>query len=123
MTARDLVLGYFTAWTTKRSADAFALLAPDLEFSGPGATYKTSAEFRPGLEAFAQMTRSATLLELLVDGDRVAMLYDWEMPLGTIRIASFFRVKDGKIRWYDTRFDPTKLNELRAQRPQHRDPP
>jgi ketosteroid isomerase-like protein len=115
MTAREIVLGYFHAWTSMRADDAYALLAPDIEFSGPGATYTTAAEFKPGLEAFAQMTKSATLLELLVEGDRVAMLYDWEMPLGTVRIASFFRVADGKIRWYDTRFDPTKLNELRAR--------
>jgi hypothetical protein len=25
-----------------------------------------------------------------------------------------FRVANGKIRWYDTRFDPTKLRELQA---------
>ena len=116
MTAREIVLGYFNAWTSKRAGDAYALLAPDLAFSGPGATYKSAAELKPGLEAFAQMTKSATLLELLVDGDRVAMLYDWEMPLGTVRIASFFRVADGKIAWYDTRFDPAKLDQLRAQK-------
>ena len=115
MTTRDIVLGYFHAWTTKRTADAYALLAADLEFSGPGATYKTAAEFKPGLEAFAAMTKAATLVELMVDGDRAAMLYDWEMPLGVVRIASFFRVADGKIRWYDTRFDPGKLAELRAR--------
>src|SRR4051812_18859774 len=112
MTVREIVLGYFTAWTTKRTADAYALLAPDLEFSGPGATYKTAGDFKPGLEAFAQLTKSATLLEMIVDGNRAAMLYDWEMPLGTVRIASFFRVANGKICWYDTRFDPAKLNEL-----------
>ena len=115
MTTREIVEGYFTAWTTKRAADAYALLAPDLEFSGPGATYKSAAEFKPGLEAFAAMTKSARVVELIVDGDRASMLYDWEMPLGSVRIASFFRVASGKIRWYDTRFDPAKLNELRAR--------
>jgi hypothetical protein len=116
MTTREIVLAYFEGWTQKRTADAYALLAPDLAFSGPGATYATAADFKPGLEAFAAMTKSAALVELFVDGDRAAMLYDWEMPLGTIRIASFFRVEGGKIRWYDTRFDPSKLNELRARR-------
>jgi len=117
MTTREIVEGYFNAWTTKRPADAYALLAPDLEFSGPGASYKTAAEFKPGLDAVAAMTKAATIVELFVDGDRAAMLYDWEMPLGVVRIASFFRVAGGKIRWYDTRFDPSKLNELRAQQP------
>jgi len=113
MTTREIVMGYFTGWTTGRAADAYALLAPDLEFSGPGASYQSAADFKPGLEAFAAMTKSAALVELIVDGDRAAMLYDWEMPLGVVRIASFFRVAGGKIRWYDTRFDPSKLNELR----------
>ena len=117
MTTRDIVEGYFTAWTTQRTADAYALLAPDLEFSGPGASYRTAAEFKPGLEAFAAMTKSAKLIELIVEGDRAAMLYDWEMPLGVVRIASVFRVAGGKIRWYDTRFDPKKLDELRARKP------
>ena len=115
MTTKEIVEGYFHAWTAKRAADAYALLAPDLEFSGPGASYRSAAELKPGLEAFAAMTKSARIIELMIDGDRAAMLYDWEMPLGTVRIASFFRVAGGKIRWYDTRFDPAKLNELRAR--------
>jgi hypothetical protein len=114
-TTREIVMAYYTGWTTKRTADAYAMLAPDLEFSGPGATYRSAAELKPGLEAFAAMTVAATLVEIMVEGDRAALLYDWEMPLGVVRIASFFRVADGKIRWYDTRFDPAKLDELRPR--------
>ena len=40
---RSIVEGYFTAWTTQRTADAYALLAPDLAFSGPGAKYADAA--------------------------------------------------------------------------------
>jgi hypothetical protein len=68
---------------------------------------------------FAAMTRGARVVELLVSGDRAAMLYDCDLPppVGTLRIASFFRVEGGKIRSYDTRFDATELSRLLAQRP------
>src|SRR5687767_10904644 len=98
---RKIVMEYFNAWTTKKTDEAFATLADDLEFVGPNASFKSAAEFRPGLESFAAMTRSVKISELLVDGDRAAMLYDCELPppVGTLRIASFFRVAGGKIRW------------------------
>jgi hypothetical protein len=36
--------------------------------------------------------------------------------VGTLRIASFFRVENGKIRWYETFFDPTEFRKLQARR-------
>ena len=63
------------------------------------------------------MSRGARVLELLVQGDRAAMLYDCDLPqpVGTLRIASFFRVENGKIRTYETCFDATELRKLLAQ--------
>ena len=79
---------------------------------GPSAHYKTAEEFRPGLIGFAKLTKSARIAELLVDGDRAAMLYDCEFITGgKTRIASFFRVAGGKIAWYETQFDPTEFRK------------
>jgi hypothetical protein len=63
------------------------------------------------------MTKRAQATELLVQGDRAALLYDCELPppVGLIKIASFFRVANGKIRWYETLFDATELRKLQAQ--------
>jgi ketosteroid isomerase-like protein len=115
---RRIVESYFRAWTTQDIATAMAQLADDLEFSGPGATIKGAKEFEPSLVGFAHLTRSARILELLVDGDRAALLYDCELiqPAGTVRIASFFQVAGGKIRRYDTRFDPAALAKLQRGR-------
>jgi hypothetical protein len=115
---RSVVEGYFAAWTQNRVPEAYAFLATDLEFAGPTASYVGAEKFRPALIGFAAMTRSARILELIVDGDRAALLYDCELPppVGTLRIASFFRVVDGKIQSYDTRFDATELRKLLAQR-------
>ena len=115
---RAVVEQYFAAWTGHDPDRAYALLAPNLEFSGPGAQYRTAEEFRPGLVAFAAMAKGARVLEVLVDGDRVAMLYDCDLPdpVGTLRISSFFRVENGKIRTYDTRFDATNFSKLVAKK-------
>jgi hypothetical protein len=86
--------------------------------SSPGqlASYRTAEAFRPALVNFAAMTKWARIVELVVDGDRAALLYDCELLhlVGSLRIASFFRVENGKIRVYDTRFDATELRKVLA---------
>jgi ketosteroid isomerase-like protein len=115
---RRVVEGYFAAWTSKNVDAAYALLADDLAFWGPTASYQSAAAFRPALAGFAAMTKRAQATEFVVQGDRAALLYDCELPppVGTIKIASFFRVANGKIRWYETLFDATELRKLQAQR-------
>jgi hypothetical protein len=112
---RSVVEGYFAAWTTNKLPAARALLADDLEFVGPTASYGSAEAFAPALTKFAAMTKSARIAELIVDGDRAAMLYDCELEgVGKLRIASFFRVEKGKIRWYETQFDATELRRLQG---------
>jgi ketosteroid isomerase-like protein len=112
---RTVVETYFNAWTSKDVEGAFACLAPNLVFIGPSAKLTSAELFRPGLAGFAALTKSARIDELLVDGDRAAMLYDCEfVGGGTTRIASFFRVEGGKIAWYETQFDPTEFRKAMA---------
>ena len=114
--SRKVVQSYFAAWTSKNVREAHALLADDLQFSGPTASYQSAAEFWPALVGFAEMTVAARIVELIVEGDRAAMLYDCELPqpIGTLKIASFFRVENGKIRTYETQFDATELRKVLA---------
>ena len=53
------------------------------------------------------------MIELLVDGDRAALLYECDVPppVGTIRTASFQRVEGGRIPLYVQVFDATELRE------------
>lgn len=115
---RTVVMTYFEAWTASRPDEAYALLADDLEFAGPTASYASAAAFRPALIGFAAMTRSARIVDLIVQDDRAALLYDCELPepVGMLRISSFFRVENGRIRTYDTRFDATELRKLLARK-------
>ena len=77
---RRVVEGYFAAWTAKTVDEAYAFLADDLAFWGPTASYQSAAAFRPALAGFAVMTKCAQATELVVQGDRAALLYDCELP-------------------------------------------
>jgi SnoaL-like domain len=113
---RRVVEGYFAAWTANKVPEAYALVADDLEFIGPTASYKSAEAFRPALIGFAAMSKNARVIDLMVEGDRAALLYECELPppVGMLRIASFFRVENGKIRTYETLFDATELRKLQA---------
>ena len=110
------MLGYFNAWTAKRPDEAFAFLADDLSFWGPSASYSSAAQFRAGLNAFAAMTKRAQLMKLIVEGDWAAMFNDCKLPdpIGTIKIASYFRVEGRKIKQYETMFDATAFPRAKA---------
>jgi SnoaL-like domain len=112
-----VVESYFAAWVDKRPDEAYKWLAKDLVFVGPTGRYTSAAEFRPALNRFSAMTRRAKIIEFIVDDDRAAMLYECELadPVGTIHIMSFFRVREGKICWYETQFDATNFRALQSR--------
>src|SRR5262249_58010739 len=114
---RRVVESYFASWTTKYVPAAHALLAGDLEFSGPTASYQSADAFLPALAKFAEMTKWARIVDLVVEGDRAALLYDCELPqpVGKLRIASFFRVEKGKIGVNERLLDATELRQLQAR--------
>ena len=120
MTAQDetrrVVEGYFAAWTAKKVDEACAFLADDLKITGPTASYDSAAAFRPALVRFAAMTKRARAIDLVVQDKRAALLYECELPppVGTVKIGSFFKVENGKIRTYEILFDATELRKLQA---------
>jgi hypothetical protein len=114
---RKVVEGFFAAWTTRNEREARALMADDLAYSGPLNTYQTADALLAPLMTFAAMVRGARMIELVVEGDRAALLYDCELPppVGTLRAASFQRVEGGRIRTYLQAFDATELRKLQAR--------
>lgn len=111
---RTIVEAFFHAWTAGDAAATRALLADDLEYSGPLNTYHRADELVPPLMKFVSILRGANLLEVIVDGDRAALLYECQLPepVGTLRTASFQRVERGKIQTYRQEFDATALRVL-----------
>jgi hypothetical protein len=113
---RKVVEGFFAAWTSKDERSARAFLADDLHYNGPLNTYESADALMGPLMKFAAMVRGARMIEVVVEGDRAALLYDCDLPepVGTLRAASFQRVEKGKIRTYLQAFDATELRKLQA---------
>jgi len=110
----DIVKAFFAAWTRNDARATRALMADNMKYSGPLNSYDTADALHAPLMKFAAMVGGATLIELVVDGDRAALLYDCDLPapVGTLRAASFQRVKDGKIVSYLQAFDASELRKL-----------
>jgi len=114
METKHIVEQFFAAWTTGNAAAARALMADDMRYEGPLNTYDTADALHGPLMRFATLLRSATMIDVIVDGDRAALLYDCVLPNGTLRSATFQRVANGKIVSYVQAFDPTLLRQKGA---------
>jgi ketosteroid isomerase-like protein len=113
---RDVVRGYYDAWTSRDLGRARGYLADDLEFQGSLRRFSRADDFIPALEQFLQILEDVRLLKELYEGDDAMMLYDCMTGrAGTIRTAEAFTVRDGKIRDIKLVFDPTELNKLGRQ--------
>ena len=111
-------MAYFNAWTSHDVDEAYAQLAEDVYVQGPTGGARSAVEFRPGLEAFAAMTKRAQVLSFVVEGENAALFYEAELPppVGVLRIGSFFKVTKGKISNYEILFDATEFRKLLAQK-------
>lgn len=109
--SRRVAEAFFAAWTAGKERESRACMADDLSYSGPLNTYRSADELLGPLMKFAATLRGARMVELIAEGDRVAMLYDCELPepIGTLRAASFMHIEDGKIRSIRHAFDATAL--------------
>ena len=117
---RKAVEANFAAWGRgNRTDEAFALLAPTLQFAGPNPAYESAEAFLPALRGFAAVTRGTWVVELVVQEGRAWLLNDCGLPdpVGTVRMVSFSRVQAGKSAWYETFFHPTDLRKLPARQP------
>lgn len=75
------------------------LLSDHLDFSGALAGHVPEATdgFLGGVAGFIATVRSLTVVREAHDDGRSAVLYDAEMPGGTVRFAEFFMFSDGVI--------------------------
>ena len=80
------------------------LLADDFVFDGPVAGRMAGgSRFTHGVRGFIETVRDITILQVVVTSAGAAVLYDAELPNGTVRFSEFFE------------FDGDKIRELRIQ--------
>ena len=101
--AATLVGAYYGSWENgiatfdrERLAE---ILAEDLDFEGSIAGKRRGAAgFMLGLQRFVEVLKSPIHVQQQVEaGDLAAVLYEAEMPGGSMRFAEFFRVEHGRI--------------------------
>ena len=87
-------------------ADAFddgqslrVLLSSHLDFTGSLAGHRPDAteDFLRGVAGFIATVRNINVIREVHDEQASAVLYDAEMPGGTVRFAEFFTFRDGVI--------------------------
>jgi hypothetical protein len=115
----ELVTAYYDSWKSGiASYDenlVRGILAANLEFEGPLAGKRDSAEaFLPGLAAFVKAVKTVRFVQQVFAGNQAAVLYDCDlsMPAGTFRFVEFFVVENDKIQAIKLVFDATEFRKL-----------
>jgi SnoaL-like domain len=115
---RDLVEEYVTAVGEKRLERVAEMVHPDATFGG---TVQNEAH---GRDAFVQGFRNLLpvldhneIREIVVEGDRAAVLYDFvtDTPAGAVLSAEFLMFEDGLIRSSTLLFDQRRWPEVMAE--------
>jgi hypothetical protein len=79
--------------------DLLPLLADDFVFEGPIAGRVAGGErFAGGVRGFIDTVREIRLLQVVLAEGGAAVLYDAELPGGTVRFSEFFELEGDRIR-------------------------
>ena len=105
-----IALDYFGAWTGGNIDSAASLIADDATFDMPINEYPDKRSFVQAVEFTASSTSDVRLLAQFGNEQDALLIYDMRMaPIGELRIAEQFRVRDGKIRMIRHIHDTEKL--------------
>ena len=84
-----------------------SILVPDLDFDGPIAGHVRGADrFTRGVAGFTETQQGIRFLQQVITPDAAAVLYDADLPGGTLRFAEFFRFDGGQIASITLLYDP-----------------
>jgi ketosteroid isomerase-like protein len=97
VSALAVACGYHDAWQRRDYQAAWQLLSDDLTVEVPVNSYDSKAAFAEAAQRTREMTAAVTpLAEFGNDGEAV-LIYDLTLPIGDLRIAEYFHVRDGRI--------------------------
>jgi ketosteroid isomerase-like protein len=117
-TTAEVVDDYYASWRNGISSfdedRVRGVLDENLDFEGPIAGKRRGAAgFVGGLKRFVEGLRAPIqILQQMDSGDQAAVLYDAELPEGTMRFAEFFHVRDGRIESIRLLYDAAQYRAL-----------
>jgi SnoaL-like protein len=115
---RQLTVEYNRAFGEGRIEDLRRMLHPDLEFDGTVAKpTRGRDEYLAGLPRLCSILERNELRELIVDGDRAFVLYDFvtDTPAGAVLSGELLTYEDGLIRKITLLFDWRRWPEAVAE--------
>lgn len=99
------VMQYIHALDGNNYDEAAGYIDQDVKIIGPaGETFGKPREFTGMLERFKGRY---DIKRTFNDGDEVCLLYDFHMEDATVYMSSWYKVRDGKIVFIRTIFDPS----------------
>jgi ketosteroid isomerase-like protein len=116
--AATLVSAYYGSWqngiATFDKERLTEILAEDLDFEGSIAGKRRGAAgFMVGLQHFVEAMKPPIHVKQRVEAsDQAAVLYEAELPAGSMRFAEFFRVEHGRIGAIQLLYDPAQYLAL-----------
>jgi hypothetical protein len=88
-----------------------SLLGPDLDFDGPIAGHVRGADrFTRGVAGFIETQHGIRFVQRVITPEAAAVLYDADLPGGTLRFAEFFRFGGGQIASIKLLYDPGRYS-------------
>lgn len=118
MEAAELVDSYYASWEglmpTFDEGRLATVLAENLDFEGPIAGRRRGAiGFIGGVRRFVEGLQAPIRVVARVDGpNTAAVLYDADIPGGTMRFAEFFDIVDGRIQALRLVYDAAQYRAL-----------
>ena len=115
MTALQVALAYYEAWTGKNLDQAMAYVAEDVVCDAPAGRIEGAAAYRAFLAPLVEMLISTELLAAFGDEERALVMYDTETTLvHSGPGAESVTVKAGKIVYSRFVFDRVPFAAARA---------
>lgn len=114
----EVIGDYYACW--KDGISSFdegrvrSVLVENLDFEGPIAGKRQGAAgFVGGLKRFVEGLRSPIrILQEIKSSHQAAVLYDADLPEGTMRFAEFFQVSEGRIQSINLLYDAAQYRAL-----------
>ena len=107
LNAAETVQAFMKAMEHGDLAAARKCLADDLSFAGPLETFRAAEPYLESLKKLHPIIERVNVKKMFVDGADVCLLYDMvtKTPAGTVFVAEWHQVSDGKIRAIRVVFD------------------
>lgn len=112
--AKEVVMSYVRAMDQHQYDKATELIDDNVKIIGP------AGEAFGGPQGFIEMMKKFPgrydIKKMFVDGDEVCLLYDFVTDGLTVYMSSWYRVRNGRIEFIRTIFDPDAFDRPQAKK-------